>query len=208
MFEQLTPEARRVIFFARVESDSAGADAITEEHLFLGLIHEDLAFVNRFLQPELTENDLRAKFQIQASYAQDLKRSGEGWPMDSNCASVLSLADEEARIAGSTLTGIEHMLMALLRINGSRVVELFRRYGADFETVKRQLAITPYVPLAKEERLASTGKVWRMAPDSLDATVAVDKKPEVQVEEQTLGALPDTVTVRPFSVNIYSYPVQ
>jgi alpha-L-arabinofuranosidase len=29
-----------------------------------------------------------------------------------------------------------------------------------------------------------------------------------QVEEQTLGALPDTITVRPFSVNIYSYPVQ
>jgi len=27
-------------------------------------------------------------------------------------------------------------------------------------------------------------------------------------EEQTLGALPDTITVRPFSVNIYSYPVK
>ena len=56
--------------------------------------------------------------------------------------------------------------------------------------------------------LASTGKLWRMAPDSIDATVQVDKKPEVQVEEQKLGALPETVTVRPFSVNIYSYPVQ
>jgi alpha-N-arabinofuranosidase len=57
-------------------------------------------------------------------------------------------------------------------------------------------------------RLASAGKLWRMAPDSIDATVQVDKKPEVQVEEQTLGALPDTITVRPFSVNIYSYPVK
>ena len=57
-------------------------------------------------------------------------------------------------------------------------------------------------------KLASAGKLWRMAPDSIDATVQVDKKPEVQVEEQTLGALPDTITVRPFSVNIYSYPVQ
>jgi len=36
----------------------------------------------------------------------------------------------------------------------------------------------------------------------------VDKKPEVQVEEQTLGALPGTITVRPFSVKSYSYPVQ
>ncbi len=56
--------------------------------------------------------------------------------------------------------------------------------------------------------LASAGKLWRMAPDSINATVQLDKKPEVQVEEQTLGALPDTMTVRPFSVNIYSYPVE
>jgi alpha-L-arabinofuranosidase len=56
--------------------------------------------------------------------------------------------------------------------------------------------------------LASAGKLWRMAPASIDATVQVDKKPEVQVEEQTLGALPDPIVVRPFSVNIYSYPVQ
>jgi alpha-N-arabinofuranosidase len=57
-------------------------------------------------------------------------------------------------------------------------------------------------------KLASAGHIYRMAPDSIDATVQVDKKPEVQVEEQTLGALPSTITVRPFSVNIYSYPVQ
>jgi alpha-N-arabinofuranosidase len=57
-------------------------------------------------------------------------------------------------------------------------------------------------------KLASAGKLWRMAPDSIDATVLVDRKPEVQVEEQTLGALPGTVTVHPVSVSIYSYPVQ
>ena len=56
--------------------------------------------------------------------------------------------------------------------------------------------------------LASAGKLWRMAPDSIDATIKVGTKPEVQVEEQQLGALPGTVTVRPFSVNIYSYPIQ
>jgi alpha-L-arabinofuranosidase len=62
--------------------------------------------------------------------------------------------------------------------------------------------------MIKGAKLASAGKLWRMAPDSIDATVQLGKKPEVQVEEQTLGALPDTITVRPFSVNIYSYPVQ
>jgi alpha-N-arabinofuranosidase len=57
-------------------------------------------------------------------------------------------------------------------------------------------------------KLARSGHLYRMAPDSIDATVQVDKKPEVHVEDQTLDALPDTITVRPFSVNIYSYPVQ
>ena len=57
-------------------------------------------------------------------------------------------------------------------------------------------------------KLANAGKLWRMAPDSINATVQVDKKPEVQVEEQSLGSLPESITVRPFSVNIYSYPVQ
>jgi alpha-N-arabinofuranosidase len=57
-------------------------------------------------------------------------------------------------------------------------------------------------------KLASSGKLWRMAPESIDATVTVGKKPEVQIEEQTLGALPDTMAVRPFSVNIYWYPIQ
>jgi len=56
--------------------------------------------------------------------------------------------------------------------------------------------------------LAHAGTLWRMAPDKIDATVQVGRKPEVAVEEQPLGALPDTITVRPFSVNIYTWPVE
>jgi alpha-N-arabinofuranosidase len=56
--------------------------------------------------------------------------------------------------------------------------------------------------------LASTGKLWRMAPNSIDATVKAGSPAEVQVEEQSLDALPATLTLRPYSVNIYSYPVQ
>jgi alpha-L-arabinofuranosidase len=89
--------------------------------------------------------------------------------------------------------------------------------SAAFSEDRKTLAIAVLNPSDSEQsikivingaKLASEGKLWRMAPDSVDATVQVDKKPEVQVEEQTLGALPDTITVRPFSVNIYSYPMQ
>ncbi len=56
--------------------------------------------------------------------------------------------------------------------------------------------------------LASAGKLWRMAPNSIDATVKAGSAAEVHVEEQSLNALPATVTLRPYSVNIYSYPIQ
>jgi alpha-L-arabinofuranosidase len=57
-------------------------------------------------------------------------------------------------------------------------------------------------------KLASQGRVWQMAPSSVDAVVAVGKKPEVAVEEQPLGSVPDTIDVPRFSVSIYSYPLQ
>jgi alpha-N-arabinofuranosidase len=47
-----------------------------------------------------------------------------------------------------------------------------------------------------------------MAPSRVDATITVGGKPEVEVEEQGLASVPDDVSVPPFSVNIYSFPVQ
>ena len=57
-------------------------------------------------------------------------------------------------------------------------------------------------------KLAAQGKLYQMAPEKIDAVVAVGKRPEVQVEEKTLGSLPESMTVPPFSVGIYAYRVQ
>ncbi len=56
--------------------------------------------------------------------------------------------------------------------------------------------------------LASHGHLWRMAPSSVDATITVGQKPGVEVEEQQLTSAPHAMAVPPFSVNIYSFPVQ
>jgi alpha-N-arabinofuranosidase len=57
-------------------------------------------------------------------------------------------------------------------------------------------------------KLGGKGQLWQMAPSSIDAVVAVDKKPEVSVDEHPLGALPDKIDAPPFSISIYSYPLQ
>jgi alpha-N-arabinofuranosidase len=57
-------------------------------------------------------------------------------------------------------------------------------------------------------KLASHGTLWQMAPSSVNAVVAVGKTPEVAVEEHALGSVPEMIDAPPFSVNIYSYPLQ
>ena len=53
------------------------------------------------------------------------------------------------------------------------------------------------------------GHLWRMAPASVDATIiVVGQKPGVEVQEQALTAVPDSVLVPPFSVSLYSFPVE
>ena len=56
--------------------------------------------------------------------------------------------------------------------------------------------------------LASEGHLWRMAPANVTATNTVGQRPEVEVQEQRLVSVPDAMSVPPFSVSIYSFPVQ
>ena len=56
--------------------------------------------------------------------------------------------------------------------------------------------------------LAGAGKLWRMAPPAISATIAAGQKPGVQVEEQSLGAVPTTIATAPWSVTIYEFPVK
>ena len=57
-------------------------------------------------------------------------------------------------------------------------------------------------------KLSNQGRLWRMAPSSVNATIMVGQKPGVEVEEKEVTPVPDTVSAPPFSVNIYSFAVQ
>ena len=57
-------------------------------------------------------------------------------------------------------------------------------------------------------KLSTHGRLWRMAPASLDATITVGEKLGVEVQEEELTTVPESAAVPPFSVNIYSFPLQ
>ena len=60
----------------------------------------------------------------------------------------------------------------------------------------------------KGATLSGQGKLWRMAPASVDATITVGQKPGVEVQEQELEAIPKEMIAPPFSVSIYSFSIQ
>ncbi|HYL98419.1 MAG TPA: alpha-N-arabinofuranosidase [Blastocatellia bacterium] len=82
---------------------------------------------------------------------------------------------------------------------------------------RRSLTVAVINPTTAEQQLdlsiegavlAGSGKLWRMAPSDINATIIVGQKPGVQVEEQSLEAVSSTLTVAPWSVNIYEFPVK
>ena len=56
--------------------------------------------------------------------------------------------------------------------------------------------------------LSGKGRLWRMAPDSLDASIVIGQKSEVEVERQELDSIPASLVVAPISINIYEFAVQ
>ena len=57
-------------------------------------------------------------------------------------------------------------------------------------------------------KLANQGHLWRIAPAKVTATITVGQTPEVEVQEQQLTSVPETMPIPPFSVSIYSFAVQ
>jgi hypothetical protein len=57
-------------------------------------------------------------------------------------------------------------------------------------------------------KLMANGERWRMAPKGVDATIVAGQIPGAAVQQQELSPVPDSIVVLPFSVIIYSFPVQ
>ena len=89
--------------------------------------------------------------------------------------------------------------------------------SAAFSEDRKMLTIAVLNPSDSKQRLrlsingvklSSQGHLWRMAPEGIDAMITVGQKPGVEVQEMQVVSVPETITIPPFSVNIYSFVVQ
>ncbi len=56
--------------------------------------------------------------------------------------------------------------------------------------------------------LSGEGKLWRMAPSDLNASIVIGQTPNVRIEDQPVTAVPAVAQIAPISVNIYELAVK
>ncbi len=142
MFERYTEKARRVIFFARYEASQYGSPYIETEHLLLGLLREDRALAKWFPGESSVEPGIRTEIEGQIIQRERISTAVEV-PLTEECRKVLKLAGEEADRLGHRHVGTEHVLVALIRVEGSLAAKLLRKRGLKPEAIREQLAKTP-----------------------------------------------------------------
>ena len=106
MFDRYTEKARRVIFFARYEASQYGSRSIETEHLLLGLLREDLALVRQFLGPSSVAAGIHSEIERKIA-------RGERFPTS------IEVPLTEAERLGQRHVGTEHLLLGMLRVEGS-----------------------------------------------------------------------------------------
>ncbi|HKQ59994.1 MAG TPA: ATP-dependent Clp protease ATP-binding subunit [Candidatus Polarisedimenticolaceae bacterium] len=129
MFEKFTEKAKRTLFLARYEASQQGRKEIGTEHILLGLLKE----------PEESTRELFGRANVSIDLLQaELERRGPGReklstsveiPFSAETRKVLEYAEEEAERLMHPSIGTEHILLGLLRLEGSTAGRMLGERG-------------------------------------------------------------------------------
>jgi ATP-dependent Clp protease ATP-binding subunit ClpC len=129
MFERYTESARRALFFARYEVSQLGATAMGTEHLLLGLIRENKGLIARVLARSLVSAEtIRKDVENRSTFREKISTSVE-IPFGADTTRALQSAAEEADRLHHHYIGTEHLLLGLLRTEGSVAAAILARHG-------------------------------------------------------------------------------
>lgn len=143
LFEKFTEKARRVMFFARYEASQFGSESIQSGHLLLGLMRES----------EKTSTYLLERMGVQISTLRDrlitaltpkeiqtsLSSTSIDIPMEEEVKNILKHAAHESSKLNHKYVGAEHLLLGMLKEEGSMAAKLLKESGADLAKAREIL---------------------------------------------------------------------
>jgi ATP-dependent Clp protease ATP-binding subunit ClpC len=144
MFERYLENARRVVFFARLEASEVGSPSIETEHLLLGLLREDQSLIDRFLTREMVES-IREQIKSRTPIRPKVPTNVD-MPISNPSKNVLTFAMQEADRASDKYIGPQHLLLGLLHVEKSFAAQLLVERGLTLPQVRAELARNPLPP--------------------------------------------------------------
>ncbi|MCC6299656.1 MAG: ATP-dependent Clp protease ATP-binding subunit [Anaerolineales bacterium] len=134
--ERFTQRARRVLSLAHQEAEQSRNVNIGTEHLLLGLMDEEGGVAGRVLR-ELGMTSDRVREVIRRVSSSSVGFDPSRVELASDTQQVLELAVDEARRLGHHYIGTEHILLGLVRVDGT-ALEVLRRLGVTPDQIRRQ----------------------------------------------------------------------
>jgi uncharacterized protein (TIGR03435 family) len=140
MFNRFTARALQVLFYARSEVGQLGSRAVEPEHILLGLLEEGTGLGSRILartggNPERFRRDIVARVASGEKTSESVEI-----PFSPSCLRVLQYAAEEADRLSHDGIGTEHLLLGLLREEGSVAADVLEARGLAIAAVREAIA--------------------------------------------------------------------
>ena len=133
--ERFTQRARRVLSLAHSEAERARQHNIGTEHLLLGLADEDGGVAGRVLR-ELGLETSRVREMVER-VSPPGRFAGNKIDLAPDTQQVLEFAVDEAGRLGHHYIGTEHILLALVRVEGT-AMDVLPRLGVTPDQIRRQ----------------------------------------------------------------------
>jgi ATP-dependent Clp protease ATP-binding subunit ClpC len=125
-----------VLFFARYEVGERGSPSIETEHLLLGILREGNGVSARFLStPPLTMEAIRSEIDRRSPLRKRVSTSVEV-PFSEQSRRVIQFSADEADRLRHTYVGPEHILIGLIREEGSVAASILTGLGVELEAVR------------------------------------------------------------------------
>jgi quercetin dioxygenase-like cupin family protein len=154
MFERYTEGARRSLFFSRFEASRLGSITIETEHLLYGLSRESEGpIVRLFASMGVSPEALQLEIEDRAAAGRERVPTSVEIPFSPETKRVLQFGAEEADRLQSTSIGSEHLLLGLLREEGSLAASILADRGVRLANARERIVELHHVNVQAQREL-------------------------------------------------------
>ncbi len=139
MFERFNEHVRRSLFFARYEASRSSSHSIALQHVLLGMLREADPVLNELLRSRGIEpRELREELFGERVIVEQVSTSPD-LPLAEETKKALAFAVHEAESMGHPNVGSEHLILGLLRVEGSNTAEYLNERGLELFQIREEV---------------------------------------------------------------------